>query len=127
MYWQGVLGLLMFSLIAWLMSEQRAAGGLAGRLRLILSGLLIQLVLAFALLKLPLFQWAFVKLNAVVVILQTATEAGTGTSFVFGYIGGPVTIAPDRRAEIETLGLKCIVDGTLSTCMTGAVAGLILS
>jgi CNT family concentrative nucleoside transporter len=41
-------------------------------------------------------------------------------------IGGLVTISPDRRVEIATLGLKCIVAGTLSTCMTGAVAGLIL-
>ncbi|MBT5107143.1 MAG: nucleoside:proton symporter [Rhodospirillaceae bacterium] len=95
MYWQGVLGLLVFSFIAWLMSEERAAGGASGRFRLILSGLLIQLVLAFVLLKLPLFQWAFVKLNAVVVILQSATEAGT--SFVFGYIGG----APTPYVKIE--------------------------
>lgn len=86
MYWQGILGLLMFSFIAWLISEQRLADGVIGRLRLILSGLVIQLGLAVALLKLPLFQWAFIKLNAVASILQTATE--TGTSFVFGYIGG---------------------------------------
>ena len=68
---------------------------MAGRLRLILFGLLIQLGLAFTLLKLPLFQWAFVKLNAVVVILQAATNAGT--SFVFGYIGG----APAPFVQIE--------------------------
>jgi CNT family concentrative nucleoside transporter len=34
-------------------------------------------------------------------------------------------IAPDRRHEIASLGLRSIVAGTLATCMTGTVAGFL--
>ncbi len=40
-------------------------------------------------------------------------------------IGGMGTMAPTRREEIVSLGLRSIVAGTLATCMTGAVVGLI--
>ncbi len=40
-------------------------------------------------------------------------------------IGGMGTMAPERRGEIVSLGLRSIVAGTLATCMTGAVVGLI--
>ena len=40
-------------------------------------------------------------------------------------IGGMGTMVPERRAEIASLGLKSIVSGTLATCMTGAVVGVI--
>jgi CNT family concentrative nucleoside transporter len=40
-------------------------------------------------------------------------------------IGGLSTMAPERRAEIVSLGLRSIVAGTLATCMTGAVVGVI--
>jgi CNT family concentrative nucleoside transporter len=40
-------------------------------------------------------------------------------------IGGLATMAPKRRAEVVSLGLKSIVGGTLATCCTGAVVGLI--
>ena len=41
-------------------------------------------------------------------------------------IGGLSTMAPERRDEIVSLGLRSIVSGTLATCMTGAVVGLIV-
>jgi CNT family concentrative nucleoside transporter len=41
-------------------------------------------------------------------------------------IGGLGTMAPDRRGEIVELGLRSIVAGTLSTCLTGALVGVIL-
>ena len=40
-------------------------------------------------------------------------------------IGGMGTMAPTRRPEIVALGLRSIIAGTLATCMTGAVVGLI--
>jgi CNT family concentrative nucleoside transporter len=40
-------------------------------------------------------------------------------------IGGLTTIAPDRREEIVGLGIRSIVSGTLATCSTGAVVGLV--
>ena len=40
-------------------------------------------------------------------------------------IGGLGTMAPERREEIVSLGLRSIVAGTLATCMTGAVVGIL--
>jgi CNT family concentrative nucleoside transporter len=41
-------------------------------------------------------------------------------------IGGLGTMAPGRRSEIVSLGLRSIVAGTLATCMTGAVVGILV-
>src|SRR5436305_11697642 len=40
-------------------------------------------------------------------------------------IGGLGTMAPERRDEINALGLKSIVSGTLVTCLMGAVVGVL--
>ncbi|MBR1198251.1 nucleoside:proton symporter [Bradyrhizobium sp. AUGA SZCCT0240] len=40
-------------------------------------------------------------------------------------IGGLGTMAPGRREEINALGLKSIVSGTLATCLMGAIVGTI--
>jgi len=40
-------------------------------------------------------------------------------------IGGLGTMCPERRDEIVALGLKSIVAGTLATCMTGAMVGVL--
>lgn len=40
-------------------------------------------------------------------------------------IGGLSTMAPERRKEISSLGLLSILSGTLATCMTASVIGLI--
>ncbi|MBW1828100.1 MAG: nucleoside:proton symporter [Deltaproteobacteria bacterium] len=40
-------------------------------------------------------------------------------------IGGMGTMAPERRNEIVALGFRSIIAGTLATCMTGAVVGII--
>ena len=40
-------------------------------------------------------------------------------------IGGLGTMAPERREEINALGLKSIVSGTLATCLLGAVVGVL--
>ena len=40
-------------------------------------------------------------------------------------IGGMGAMAPERRNEIVGLGMKSIVAGTIATCMTGAVVGII--
>ena len=39
-------------------------------------------------------------------------------------IGGLGTMAPERRAEINSLGVKSIVSGTLTTCLMGAIVGM---
>ncbi|MDF1552685.1 MAG: nucleoside transporter C-terminal domain-containing protein [Deferrisomatales bacterium] len=40
-------------------------------------------------------------------------------------LGGMGAMAPERKGEIVALGLKSLVAGTLATCMTGAVVGLL--
>ena len=40
-------------------------------------------------------------------------------------IGGLGSLAPERRDEVVNLGMSAILAGTLATCMTGAVVGII--
>ena len=40
-------------------------------------------------------------------------------------LGGMGAMAPERKGEIVALGLKSMVAGTLATCMTGAVVGML--
>jgi CNT family concentrative nucleoside transporter len=40
-------------------------------------------------------------------------------------IGGLGVMVPERRAEIVDLGLKSIVSGTLTTCLLGAIVGVV--
>jgi CNT family concentrative nucleoside transporter len=40
-------------------------------------------------------------------------------------IGGLGTMAPERREEINALGVKSIVSGTLTTCLIGAIVGVL--
>jgi concentrative nucleoside transporter, CNT family len=40
-------------------------------------------------------------------------------------IGGLGVMVPERRSEIVALGLRTLVSGTLATCTSGAVAGLL--
>ena len=41
-------------------------------------------------------------------------------------IGGMGAMAPDRRGDIVALGLKSIVAGVLTTCLTAALVGLLV-
>ena len=40
-------------------------------------------------------------------------------------VGGMGAMAPERRTEIVTLGLRSLVSGTIATCMSGALAGVL--
>ena len=40
-------------------------------------------------------------------------------------VGGLGALIPERRAEVVALGLRSVLSGTLATCMSGAVAGLL--
>ena len=82
MRFQGLLGIIVFLGIAWLISEKRRSV----RYTIILTGVLFQFGIAGILLYVPLFKKVFLLLNNVVLSLEAATKAGT--SFVFGYIGG---------------------------------------
>lgn len=82
---QSFLGLAVFIGIAWALSQRRDLFPY----RVVISGLLIQFILALLLLKVPIFKEVFVALNSVLMALEEATRAGT--SFVFGYLGGGAT------------------------------------
>jgi CNT family concentrative nucleoside transporter len=75
----GIAGLLA---LAWLFSEKRWHVPW----RAVIGGLLLQLVLALILLKLPGVYDAFLKLNDLLNVVEKATQAGT--ALVFGYLGG---------------------------------------
>ena len=82
MVWQSIAGLVAFSLLAWLMSENRKK--IAPQT--ILIGVGLQLAVGLLLLKLSIFREFFLFLNQLVLTLEKSTTAGT--SFVFGYLGG---------------------------------------
>jgi len=82
MLFQALLGLIVFTGIAWLMSENRRGV----RYAIVLTGITVQLCIAGILLFIPFFKKFFLLLNNVVLALESATRAGT--SFVFGYVGG---------------------------------------
>ena len=79
---QSIAGLAVFTGIAWLISENRTKV----RFKIVIAGILIQLVVGLILLKLPVFRNFFVSLNRLVLSLEESTTAGT--SMVFGYLGG---------------------------------------
>lgn len=79
---QSVAGMLVFTGIAWLISENRSKV----RLKIVIAGILIQLAVGLILLKLPVFRDFFISLNRLVLSLEESTAAGT--SMVFGYLGG---------------------------------------
>ena len=68
--------------LAWLMSEDRRAIPW----RIVVSGIVLQVVLAALLLKVPIVKGFFFLLNDGLLALERATQAGT--RFVFGYLGG---------------------------------------
>ena len=82
MLFQALLGLVVFTGSAWLISENRKGV----RYTTALTGVAVQLCVAGILLYVPLFKKFFLLLNNIVLSLESATTAGT--SFVFGYIGG---------------------------------------
>ncbi len=79
---QGLLGIAVFCLIAWVLSEDRRRVAW----RSVVIGVMLQFALGVLLLKVTLFQDFFLALGGIVRALQQATSAGT--SFVFGYLGG---------------------------------------
>ena len=80
--YQGIIGIAVFVLIAWLASEHRKRVAW----KTVITGLGLQFAVAVVLVKAPLFRDFFVQLNRVILSLEESTKAGT--AFVFGYLGG---------------------------------------
>jgi concentrative nucleoside transporter, CNT family len=79
---QSTFGVVALLSIAWVFGENRRAVSI----RQAMIGLIVTLVTAIALLKLPLVTRAFSAINDAVDAISDASRAGT--SFVFGYLGG---------------------------------------
>ena len=80
--WQSACGFCGILLMAWAVGENRRTVAW----HIVVRGVLLQVVLAIALLKLPLFKAFFLLLNDSLQALDRATQAGT--AFVFGFLGG---------------------------------------
>lgn len=79
---QSIFGLGVIVGLTWLLSENRQQIPW----RTVMIGFLLQFLLAVLLIKLPFTQTIFTALNQIVLVLDQATTSGT--SFVFGYLGG---------------------------------------
>jgi CNT family concentrative nucleoside transporter len=79
---QALAGIAVLLLIAYAASEARSAVSW----RLVATGIGIQVVLALALLRVPIITDGLLLLNHVVSAIEAATRAGS--TFVFGYLGG---------------------------------------
>ena len=114
---QGILGYLMAP-VAWLMGipweEASAAGSLIGT-KTVLNELLAYLDLS----RLP--EGALSMRSKMIMTYALCGFANFGSLGIT--IGGLGSIAPERRREIVSLGIKSIIAGTIATCMTGSVAG----
>lgn len=78
----GIIGILVILLVAWAVSERR----LQVRPLAVVITLVVQIVLAAILLRVPVVSEALASINVVVGAIGSATREGT--SFVFDYIGG---------------------------------------
>lgn len=100
---QCMLGLVVFVALAWLFSENRSRVSV----KLIVIGIGGQLLVGLIMLRLPLFQQAFMALNSVVLALEEATRAGT--SMVFGYLGGgPLPFEAKAPGNLFILGFRAL-------------------
>jgi len=116
---QRILGLIMAPVV-WLMGvpwkEAPIAGALMGT-KTVLNEFLAYLDMS----RLPQG-----TLNPKSLIIMTYAMCGFANPGSLGImIGGMGTMAPGKRDEIVSLGFRSIIAGTLATCMTGAVVGII--
>jgi CNT family concentrative nucleoside transporter len=116
---QRLLGYVMAPVV-WFMGvpwqEATTAGGLMGT-KTILNELLAYLELS------QLEPGTLSPRSSLIMIYAMCGFANPGSLGIM--IGGMGTMAPGRRDEIVALGLRSIIAGTLATCMTGAVVGII--
>jgi len=116
---QRVLGTVMAP-VAWLMgvpwAEAETAGALLGT-KVVLNEFLAYLDLA----QLPAS--ALGERSRLIMTFALCGFANFGSLGIL--IGGLGSLAPTRRAEVVELGLRSIVSGTLTSCMTGAVIGIL--
>jgi CNT family concentrative nucleoside transporter len=118
---QGVLGIILTPLallmgIPW--AEASEVGGLIG-LKTIVNEFVAYQALAEA-----IANGVLTERSAIIASYALCGFANFGSLAIL--LGGIHGIAPERRAEAASLGLRSILAGTLATCMTGCLAGLMI-
>jgi CNT family concentrative nucleoside transporter len=115
-----ILGWIMAPVV-WLMgvpwSEAPVAGSLMG-IKTVLNEVLAYLALA------DLTPGTLSERSVLIMTYALCGMANFGSVGIM--IGGFSALMPARRREVAGLGLKSIVAGTLATCCTGAVVGIII-
>lgn len=116
---QRILGYVMAP-VTWLMgipwSEASAAGKLLGT-----KTVLNEIVAFLELSKLPRSE-----LSAHSALIMTYALCGFANFSAIGIIiGGIGSMVPERRDEIVALGIKSVFAGTLATCMSGTIIGIL--
>ena len=116
---QRLLGIVMAP-ICWLMGipwdQAVTAGGLMG-----IKTILNELIAYVELSKLPAD--ALDGRSRLIMLYAMCGFANFGSLGIM--IGGLTTMAPERRDDVVALGLKSIVSGTLTTCLMGAIVGVL--
>ena len=116
---QRIMGFIMAPIV-WLMGipwkEAATAGTLMGT-KTILNELIAYLDMS------RLAEGALSSRSLLIMTYAMCGFANPGSLGIM--IGGMGTMAPERRDEIVALGFRSIIAGTLATCMTGAVVGII--
>lgn len=116
---QRILGWIMMPIV-WLMgipwSEASTAGSLMGT-KVVLNELLAYIQLAGL---------ESGTLSPRSTLIMTYAICGFANFASLGImLGGLCAMLPERRAEIVSLGGKSLISGTLATCLTGAVVGIV--
>jgi CNT family concentrative nucleoside transporter len=118
---QAIFGFLLAPL-AWLMGipwlEAREVGSLIG-LKTIVNEFVAYQALADA-----IGEGRLSERSAIIASYALCGFANFGSLAIL--LGGIQGIAPERRPEAAELGLRSILGGTLATCMTGCLAGMII-
>ncbi len=116
---QRTLGAVMAP-VCWLMgipwSEATTAGSLMG-----IKTILNEFIAYVELSKLPAD--ALDQRSRLIMLYAMCGFANFGSLGIM--IGGLGTMAPERRDDIISLGLKSILSGTLATCLMGAIVGVL--
>jgi len=116
---QRILGVIM-SPVVWLFgipwSQAQTAGALMGT-KTVLNELLAFLDMA----KLP--AGSLDARSSLIMTYALVSFANFGSLGIL--IGGLGSLAPERRDEVVSLGMRSLLAGTLATCMTGAVVGIL--
>jgi len=116
---QRILGLLMAP-VCWLIgipwSQAPTAGALMG-VKTVLNELIAYLDMA----QLP--PDALDPRSRLIMLYAMCGFANFGSVGIM--IGGLTAMAPDRRSDVVSLGMKSIVSGTLATLLMGAIVGLL--